>query len=87
MIFQKNPTNYLETEIDNESVLMNLGSGKFNALKGTGLAVWQAIDGIRDLAEIKALMANTYKVSPAVCAAEVDSFVSELKEAGFIVAV
>ncbi|MES2054947.1 MAG: PqqD family protein [Pseudomonadota bacterium] len=86
MIFRKNVGQFLETDIDGEAVLMKVDTGQFNALRGTGLVIWQAIDGHRDVAAIASLLAECYDISPQTCAAEVDAFLDELKHAGFLVA-
>jgi hypothetical protein len=86
LVYRKNIENYLQTIIDGDLVLMNVDSGAFNALKDTGLAIWEAIDGERDLADIVALLADQYDVAPAVCASEVHAFVDTLVQAGFVVA-
>jgi hypothetical protein len=85
MIFHKNVGQFLETAIDGEAVLMKSDTGRFNALKDTGLVIWQAIDGQRDPAAIAALLAERYDTSPAVCA-DVAAFLGELEHAGFVIA-
>ncbi|WCM28757.1 PqqD family protein [Sphingomonas sp. QA11] len=86
VIFRKNIGQFLETDIDGESVLMKVDTGRFNALKDTGRAIWQAIDGHRDLAAIAALLAESHDIDPQDCAADVDAFLSELEQAGFVIA-
>lgn len=71
-----------ETLIDGELVLMNLDNGAFNVLRDTGLAIWQSIDGTRDIAALTALMAERYDAPPARCAAEVEAFCQSLIAAG-----
>lgn len=75
---------FAETEIDDEVVLMDIDSGKFFALKGTGLAIWQRIDGTTDAAAITRTLTDEYAVDPAICAAEVDRFVEQMAGAGFV---
>lgn len=78
-------TNVLaETELDGEVVLMNIDTGSFHALKGTGLAIWQMIDGSRDLTTIKAEMRKRFDVDDATCSAEVDAFVQSVAKVGFV---
>lgn len=86
VIFRKNIGQFLETEIDGEAVLMKVDTGQFNALKETGMAIWQAIDGHRDPAAIAALLAERYDIAPEVCATDIHAFLSELEQAGFVVA-
>ncbi len=86
MTFRKTIGQFLETEIDGEAVLMKADTGQFNALKDTGLVIWQAIDGQRDPAAIAALLADRYDIAPDACAAQVDTFLGQLERAGFVIA-
>lgn len=76
--------NFVETEVDGEVVLMRLADGDFFALDGTGLAIWQAIDGTRDRAQIMALLAERFDVPKAMLAADLDHFLAELAGAGLV---
>ena len=84
MIPRKITERFTETPLDDELVLMNIETGQFNTLKNTGLAIWQLIDGKSDTASIKAKMAETHNVAADRCSAEVDHFLAELQEAGFV---
>jgi hypothetical protein len=75
---------FAETPLDDELVLMNIDTGSFHALKDTGLAVWQLIDGTRNHAAICAVLLEAYEVDPQACAREVSLFVDQMIAAGFV---
>ncbi|WP_379510354.1 PqqD family protein [Novosphingobium bradum] len=76
--------NYVETEIDEETVLMRLSDGDFFSLDGTGRAIWQAIDGTRDRDGIVALLAERFEAPLATLVADVDRFLADLAGAGLV---
>ena len=80
----KKTDNFVETKLDDELVLMNLHTGRFNALAGTGLAIWNLIDGTRDLSAMKAELAQCYNTTVEACGPDVDSFLATLETAGFV---
>lgn len=75
---------FVETDIDDETVLMRLSDGDFFALDGTGRIIWQAIDGTRARDEIVALLAERFDSDPAALAGDVDRFLAELVDAGLV---
>jgi len=75
---------FVETSIDAEVVLMRLSDGDFFSLDGTAVAVWQAIDGDRDRAEIVAAVGEQFGEAAGVVAADVNAFLDELAAAGVI---
>lgn len=80
----KDPAQFVETSIEDETVVMLLGSGDFFSLQGTGRAVWDAIDGTRDRDAILQALAERYEMTPDAIAPEVDSFLAELRAAGLV---
>jgi pyrroloquinoline quinone biosynthesis protein D len=75
---------YSETEIDDETVVMNLNSGEFFSLTDTARAIWKLIDGRRDRAAVVAALAATFGVKPEEVAADLDPFLQSLAAAGLI---
>ena len=82
----KDPARFVETEIDDETVVMLLDSGDFFSLRDTARAVWRLLDGRRDRAAIIAALAESYDAPPAVLAADVDAFLAELEGTGLLTA-
>ena len=84
MTITKKPGKFVETEIDDEVVLMDLESGNFFSLAGTSLAVWKAIDGACTEAQIVSRLAGDYAADADLVAADVAEFLAELRNAGLI---
>ncbi|MEM7057782.1 MAG: PqqD family protein [Pseudomonadota bacterium] len=84
MIYQKVADSFVETELDGELVLLNLESGKFHALKDTGLAIWRLIDGVNDVEAIQRIIKSQYDVDDTTCRDKVTSFLGSLTAAGFV---
>jgi Coenzyme PQQ synthesis protein D (PqqD) len=75
---------FVETELDGEIVIMNIDTGSFHALKGTGLAVWKLIDDQPDLTAIKTSMLADFDIDEPTCSAEIDAFVRSMVKAGLV---
>ena len=58
-------------------------TGKFFALKGIGLQIWEALDSESELEPICAGLEREYAVAPDQCRQAVQAFASQLVEAGF----
>jgi len=84
MTITKKPGKFVETEIDDEVVLMDLESGNFFSLAGTSLAVWKAIDGACTEVQIVSRLAGDYAADADLVAADVAEFLAELRSAGLI---
>lgn len=75
---------FVETAIDDETVVMDMDSAEFFSLNQTAGAVWRLIDGTRGRDAIVAKLAADYGVKAATIAAEVDEVLGKFREAGFI---
>lgn len=81
----KDPARFVETTLDDETVVMTLESGAFFSLKDSARAISALIDGNRDEAALVAELAAAYPdADPGVLAADVADFVGELREAGLL---
>lgn len=75
---------YSETEVDGETVVMNLNSGEFFSFIDTAREIWKLIDGTRDRAALLAALADTFAAEPNEIAADLDPFLQSLAAAGLI---
>ena len=80
----KRADRFVETEIDGETVVMELETGDFFSLSGSALAIWQLIDGTRDRASLAAAVAAEYQLRESQLAGEIDAFVADLKAAKLV---
>lgn len=83
-VLAKDPSRYVETAIDDETVVMLLESGDFFSLRDSARTVWQLIDEGRDRDAILTELAAGYDAPREVLAADLDSFLGELRGAGLI---
>ena len=75
---------FSETTIDNEVVVMSLDSGDFFSITGTSREIWQLIDGTRSRDAIIAELATVYEDNPGSIDVDVDYFLNQLRDTGFI---
>ncbi len=75
---------FAEADLDGETVLMNRDTGNFFALKASAAVIWRLIDGTRDRAAIAAALRARFEGAPHQLEAELDAFLDQLREAGFV---
>lgn len=83
-VIAKAADKFTETDIDDETVVMNIESGDFFSLTGTARAIWTLIDGKSGLATITANLASQYGTEPGEIAADVEAFIAQLEAGGLI---
>jgi hypothetical protein len=75
---------FVETTIDDETVVMHIDSAEFFSLNSTAGSVWRLIDGERDFSGVVAAVAEEYGQKPEAIAGEVEGLLARLRELGFI---
>jgi hypothetical protein len=75
---------FTETEIDDEIVVMHLGTGEFFSVVGTAAAIWRLIDGTRDRSALIAALSAKFEADDQDIAADVDEFISRLQGIGLL---
>lgn len=83
-ILTKDPSRYVETAIDEETVVMLLESGAFFSLRDSARTIWQLIDGGRDRDAILSELASSYDAPRDVLACDLDAFLAELRDSGLV---
>lgn len=81
---RKLPDTFIETEIDDETIVVNLANGDFFSLKGTGLAIWRALDDAPDRAALVDGLAAAFDAPRERIASDVDAFLQEVRSKGFV---
>ena len=84
MPLRKLDDQFSETIVDDEVVVMHLGSGDFFSLKDSAKAIWDYIDGARSRDDIVADLCQDYDVAAGQIAPEVDDFLARLGDAGLL---
>lgn len=77
-------SNFSETTIDEEIVVMRLDTGEFLSITGTGTAIWERVDGSRNREELISDLAAEFDAPQGQIAADVDEFLGKLRDAGLV---
>lgn len=77
--FIKQTGRFTETEIDDEIVVMHLGTGEFFSLTGTAAAIWRLIDGTRNRSGLLTALAAAFDGQEEQIATDVDEMLLKLK--------
>ena len=80
----KRPDQFSQSEIDDEIVVMNLDTGTFFSMSGTGRAIWELLDDHSDRSRLLTALAQYYAQDEAAIAVELDEFVASLSAAGLV---
>jgi hypothetical protein len=75
---------FTETEIDDEIIVMHLGTGEFFSVVGTAAAIWRLIDGTRDRSALIAALSAEFEADDQDIAVDVDEFISRLQGIGLL---
>lgn len=80
-------TDFIESEVDDETILMHLDQGSFLSLKGTGQRIWSLLDEPASIDGLVAALVREFDIDEASCRADVAAFVGRLDELGLVNAV
>lgn len=83
-VIAKLPGRFVETTIDDEVIVMELGGGEFFSLTGTAAEIWRLIDGGRSRKAILAELSVDRDAPGEVIASDLDAFLQQLVKAGFV---
>lgn len=75
---------FSETVVEGEVILLNLDDGAFFSLSGTAATIWPMIDGTRNRDALLTDLGAIYDAPVASIAGELDQFLAQLQEAGFV---
>lgn len=76
--------NQISSDIEGESVILNLKSGTYFGLNEVGSRVWQLIQSQRHFRDISATLCHEYAVDADVCDRDLLTLLVELFNAGLI---
>jgi len=83
--FRVNEPNVVYEAFDEEIVLVNLETGNYYSVRGTGPAIWLELAGGRGAAEIVAALQARYSGDPEMITAAIADFARALVEAELLV--
>lgn len=76
--------NFVETDIDEEIVIMRLDNGEVLSLADTAAAAWRLIDGRRDREGLVAALGAEFDADAQEIAADLDQWLQQMKDAGLV---
>ena len=81
---RKITANFVETEIDDEILLVDLDGGELFSLSGTAREIWRLIDGKRSEADIVSAMSETHHAATDRISEDVALFLGKLQKASLV---
>lgn len=81
---RKRSDKFLATEIDDETILLDLDGGELFGLDGPARAIWQALDTVSNEAALVTLLSERYDAPSAQIAQDVHTFLAEMRDAGLL---
>jgi hypothetical protein len=84
VLWQKNPA-LAWREIDEATVIISPNDSVMHELNDTGSFLWKNIDGYRTAADLAALLAESYKVTPDVALTDTQSLLEEMSSRKLLV--
>ncbi|QKG70829.1 PqqD family protein [Erythrobacter mangrovi] len=76
--------NFVETDVDDEVLIVDLEGGELFSLRGTARDTWRLIDGQRSLDEIVASLAGEYDAPEDRIAGDTAALINELVDAALV---
>lgn len=68
----------ISTELDGETVILDLASGTYSGLNEVGTTIWNLLNEPKSFSAIQTAIEEKYAVSSEQCAADLASFLQEL---------
>ena len=74
----------VSSDLGEEVVMLNLKSGIYFGLNSVGASIWNQIQELRTVAEIRLALLEEYEVEPDVCDRDLQAILQEMLTAGLI---
>ena len=85
-LWQKNPA-LAWREIDDATVIISPSDSVMHELNDTGSFLWRSIDGHRSAADLAALLAENYEVTPDIALTDTQALLEEMSSRKLLVPV
>ena len=77
-------TEQISTRLEQDTVILNLASGKYYSLEGVASLIWQGLEAQQSLSEIQESILAKYHVSLEQSFKDMEAFIDDLTHAGLI---
>jgi hypothetical protein len=74
----------LSTELDQEIILMSIDAGAYYGLKGPARSIWEKLDSPLTFSALVDMLVKEYRITPEVCAADLNGFLAEMEREGLL---
>jgi hypothetical protein len=74
----------LSTELDQETVLMSIDAGAYYGLKGPARSIWEKLEVPLTFSTLVDRLVEEYRVTPEVCAADLEGFLAQMEQEGLL---
>ena len=74
----------LTAEFDDTLMMLNVETGSYHDINGTGARIWALLAEPRTEAELVAALVISFDVSPEICAEQVAEFIDMLRDRNLI---
>ena len=82
-VIYRNPT-AISSDLDGESVILDMESGKYHSLDTTGTRVWELLEGKISFNDIVLKLMSEYSVEGQQCTTDVKEFINQLIDLGLV---
>lgn len=83
--FRINAPDVINQTIDDEAIVLHLGTGRYYSARGTGAHAWELLSQAVPVADVVARFASAYDASEAEISASLDTFIAYLTGESLIV--
>lgn len=83
--FRINAPDVINETIENEAIILHLGTGRYYSARGCGAQAWSWLSEAVPVSRVVELLASSYDADRSVIAAELDKFIAELRAEGLLV--
>lgn len=83
-VARKLTANFIETEVDDEVLIVDLDGGELFSLSGTALDIWRLIDGESDSATIVRELSRRYDAPADRITNDVERLLADLQAAALV---
>jgi hypothetical protein len=74
----------LSTELDQETILMSIDAGAYYGLKGPARSIWEKLESPVTFSALVDMLVKEYRITPEVCAADLNGFLAEMEREGLL---
>jgi hypothetical protein len=72
------------TDLDQETILMNIDAGAYYGLKGPARSIWEKLESPLTFSALVDLLVKEYQIEPEACAADLNGFLAEMEREGLL---